>query len=139
MEVQRFGPFGRPIVAGCTTPTRPLSELIEKILKPIVETQKSYVKDDWEYLSHLPNSIDEPCNLFSCDVTSLYTSIPHDLGLEAAKYWLAKRRDLVDNRFTDEFILESLEFILKNNNFHFNEVMYNQTIGTAMGQIFAPP
>ena len=29
----------RPIVAGCSTPTKPLSELIEKILKPIVETQ----------------------------------------------------------------------------------------------------
>ena len=36
----------RPIIAGCTTPTRSLSEILEKILKPIVEKQKSYVKDD---------------------------------------------------------------------------------------------
>ena len=26
---------------------------------------------------------DYPCVLASCDVVSLYTSIPHDLGLEA--------------------------------------------------------
>ena len=37
---------GRPIVVGCTTPTRHLSEFIEKLLKPLVEAQKSYIKND---------------------------------------------------------------------------------------------
>ena len=129
----------RPIIAGCATPTKPLSELLEKILKPIVETQKSFIKDDWAYLKHLPKNTTDPCTLFSCDVTSLYTSIPHDLGLKAIEYWLNKRRDLVNPRFSNNFILESLKFILENNNFLFDNTMYSQCIGAAMGQICAPP
>ena len=35
--------------------------------------------------------------------------------------------------------MESLEFIFENNSFLFNNVIYDQRIGTAMGQIFAPP
>ena len=130
---------GRPIVAGCNTPTRHLSELIEKILKPRVETQKTFIKDDWDYLKQLPSHVDGAFNLFSCDVTSLYTSITHELGIEAINYWLNKRRDLIKTRFNNAFIIESLEFILKNNNFLFNNIMYNQRVGTAMGHIFAPP
>ena len=70
---------GRPIVAAWSASTLPLSELLEKILKPIVLTQKSYIKDDWDFLRQLPHTTDESSNLFSCDVTSLYTSIPHEL------------------------------------------------------------
>ena len=33
---------------------------------------------------------------------------------------------------------EALEFILKNNNFKFDEVFYNQTEGTAMGTKSGP-
>ena len=49
---------GRPIVAGYNTPTCYLSELIEKILKPIVETQRIYIKDDWDYLKQLPSQVE---------------------------------------------------------------------------------
>lgn len=130
---------GRPIVAGCATPTRHLSELIEKILKPLVETQKSYVKDDWDFLKRLPRQVDPSHKLFSCDISSLYTSIPLDLGVTAIRYWLEKRRSLIDPRFTDAFIIDSIIFMLKNNNFLFDNVMWNQLVGTAMGHIFAPP
>ena len=129
---------GRPIVAGCSTPTRGLSELISKILKPLVESQRSYVKDDWDVLGKLPHGTDGTHKLFGCDITSLYTSIPHELGLEAIRYWICRRRDLIDSRFTEEFILEAIELMLKNNNFKFDEEMFTQLIGTAMGHVFAP-
>ena len=129
---------GRPIIAGCTTPTRGLSVLISKILKPIVETQQSYVKDDWDVLGKLPRDTEGNHKLFGCDITSLYTSIPHELGLEAMKYWIRRRRDLIDERFSEEFILEAIELMLKNNNFKFDNEMYRQLVGTAMGHVFAP-
>ena len=129
---------GRPIVAGCSTPTRGLSELISKILKPIVESQDSYVKDDWDVLRKLPKNSDGQQKLFGCDITSLYTSIPHDLGLEAMIYWIRKRRDLIDSYFSEQFILDAIELMLRNNNFSFDNKMYNQLIGTAMGHVFAP-
>ena len=36
------------------------------------------------------------------------------------------------------FILESIKIILENNNFDFNDKMYTQVRGTAMGTKFAP-
>lgn len=128
---------GRPIVAGVNSPTRNLSDLIGKILSPIVPEQTTYIKDDWDYIRNLPAEIDFKCNLFGCDIKSLYTSIPHDLGLKAIKYWLNRCRHLVDKRFTNKFILDSIEFLLKNNNFYFDEFVLNQLTGTAMGSSFA--
>ena len=63
---------------------------------------------------------------------------PTFFGLEAIRYWIRKRRDLIDTRFSEDFILESIELMLKNNNFYFDNEMYRQLIGTAMGHVFAP-
>ena len=49
-EIMNIGPVadleGRPIVAGMTSPTRHLSDLIGKILSPLVNLQITYIKDD---------------------------------------------------------------------------------------------
>ena len=128
---------GRPIIAGTKAPTRHLSDLISEILRPIVPKQTSYVKDDWDYLRKIPRNLNGKYKLFGCDIQSLYTSIPHDLGLKAMEYWITRCRHLIQDRFSDEFILESIEFLLKNNNCVFNGEMYNQIKGTAMGASFA--
>ena len=130
---------GRPIIAGPSSPTQHLSKLLERILSPLVSHMKSYIKDDWDFLRKLPNKINYDCTLYSCDIVSLYSNITHDLGLTALKYWIEKLRAFIPERFTTNFILESAKFILNNNNFMFDSVMYKQIIGTAMGTIFAPP
>ena len=77
--------------------------------------------------------------IICCDVTSLYTSIPTRLGIQALDYWLTKLSHLVDTRFTKAFVIESVRFILENNFFEFNSIMWHQLCGTAMGKSFAPP
>ena len=77
--------------------------------------------------------------MYSCDIESLYTSIPTKLGLEAIKYWIMRKQSLIPRCFPKEFILESIEFILKSNIFLFDSKMFNQIFGTAMGTKFAPP
>ncbi len=119
-------------------PTQRLSEFLDTLLKPIVVHQKTYVKDDWDFLYKLPKEFKEPVSLYSYDITSLYTSIPHDLGLKAIEYWITKRNDLIPDRFSNNFILESAKFILENNNFFFDNILYKQVKGTAMGTKFAP-
>ena len=89
-------------------------------------------------LRKIPRELTEDCELLSCDIVSLYTSIPHELGLEALNYWLHKCKYLIPPRFSIEFILDAARFILCNNNFYFDEQMYLQLIGTAMGTDFAP-
>ena len=127
---------GRPIIAGPNSPTNHLGELLKKIISPLVPNFKSYIKDDWDFLRNLPNNIPYPCNLYSCDIKSLYTNISHDLGLKALNF--EKHKTDIDTCFTKEFILQSAKFVLNNNNFFFDTVLYKQLIGTAMGTDFAP-
>lgn len=131
---------GRPIVAGVNSPTQRLSALLEKLLTPIAQTAQTYIKDDWHFLKSLPKELNfDNITLYSVDIASLYTSISHELGIEAINYWITKKGNLIPDRFTKEFILESLKIVLENNNFIFNNQHYNQTEGTAMGTKCAPP
>ena len=130
---------GRPIIAGPVAPTQRLSELMEKLLSPLVPLLKSYVKDDWNFIDKLPRTTDFECELYSVDIVSLYTNIPHELGLQAISYYIDKYRDRIPRRFTKEFILESIKFVLTNNNFFFDGICRHQKEGTAMGSKMAPP
>ena len=49
--------------------------------------------------------------MYSCDISSLYTSIPTELGTEAISYWLDKKRELIPQRFKNDFIFELLKFL----------------------------
>ena len=86
-----------------------------------------------------PHESNEDNDLVSCDIVSLYTSILHELGITAMEYYIEKYRNLIPSRFTQEFIIESAQFVLQNNNFIFDNTMYHQKKGTAMGTKFAPP
>lgn len=128
----------RPIIAGPSCPTNRLSNLIDIILKPLCTCVPSFIRDDIHFLSKLPERSQTDCTLVTFDVSSLYTNIPHDLGISAIKYWVEKHRDKIDERFTLDFILDSVKFILENNTFYFNGTNYIQIKGTAMGTKFAP-
>ena len=76
-------------------------------------------------MQQLPTTLNYEATLYSCDIERLHTTIPTDLGLEAISYWLNDTSNLIVNRFSKDFVLELLEFILKNNNFKFDEIFYN--------------
>ena len=67
---------GRPTVGDPNSPSQGISGLLQKILSPIVSGLKTYIKDDWGFIRKLPSHVDYPCVFASCDVVSLYTSIP---------------------------------------------------------------
>ena len=68
----------------------------------------------------------------------LYSNIQYEYGLEAIEYWLDKFPESLHPRFSKEFVLESVKFMLENNNLNFDNEYFNQIKGTAMGTIFAP-
>ena len=96
--------------------------MTEILLKPLVPTLKTYIKDDWDFLRKLPTKIPFDSTMYSCDISSLYILIPTELGVEAISYWLHKKRELIPQRFTNDFIIESLKFVLKNNNVLFDDL-----------------
>ncbi|KAL5020728.1 hypothetical protein ScPMuIL_002188 [Solemya velum] len=128
----------RPIVAGPESETQRLSHFLDLILKPICEKIPSFVRDDMDFLNHIPPEVPDSTILASFDVTSLYTNIPHDLGLTAANFWIEKHRDLVDRRFKTDFLLSALQIVLEGNTFNFDGQTYEQMKGTAMGTKVAP-
>ena len=129
----------RPIYGGPKAVTEGASKLLDKILSPLVQCLKSYVKDEWNFVRTFPKHISFKAKLISCDIISLYSTIPTDLGLKALDYWIDRLRHMIPERFTKEFILELAKFVLCNNYCLFDETMWHQIIGTSMGSIFAPP
>ena len=128
---------GKPIVAGPNSQTQALSSLIEKILKYILPCLTTYIKYDWHLIKQLPGNLNYEVTLYLCDIESLYTSIPIDLGLEAILYWLNNKSNLISNRFTQNCLLQVLEFIWRINNVILVEICYNQREGNATGDKYA--
>ena len=127
----------RPIVAGHFCPTRPLSNLIDILLKTFLLHVKSYVGDNLGFLSKYSREKYEDTLLVTLDVVNLYANIPHTFGLDALDCWLENHPESLYSRFSKEFVLECPKFILQNNNMKFNSEFHNQSKGTAMGTIFA--
>ena len=96
----------RPIVAGPICPTRPLSNLIDILLKPFLLHVKRYSKDNLDFLSKCSRENYEDTLLVTFDVVNLYTNIPYTFGLEALDYWLENHPESSHARFNKEFALE---------------------------------
>lgn len=128
----------RPIVNNINCATSRLSYFIDKLIEPYITCVKGYTKDSFHFVDSLPNMISQSSFLINLDVTSLYTIIPHDFGLYAIQYWLKKFPHLLDSRFSVNFVLNSLEIILKNNTFTYKSRYFIQKSGVAMGTIVAP-
>ncbi|CAJ0950195.1 unnamed protein product [Ranitomeya imitator] len=129
-------PSGRPIVSGNGGLTENIGKMLDFYLKPIVETLPSYLRDTGDILSKILNINMEPDMwLVTLDVESLYTSIKHADGMEAANFFLSNS-DIDDH--LNRLLLSLLEFALTHNFFIFKEALYLQLQGTAMGAAFAP-
>ena len=74
--------------------------------------------------------------LCTLDITSLYTNIPHNEGIQSIKEMLAIHKPS-DSLPQNSYILKLLEVVLTNNHFEFNGKHF-QVSGTAMGTKLAP-
>lgn len=72
----------------------------------------------------------------TCDVSRLYSSIPHHMGLQPVEFFLNSVSNF--SVIHKEYILECLEFLLTHNLFSFDGVFYLQRCRAAMGAWFSP-
>ena len=87
-------------------------------------------------IDKIPYTVHSNCLIYTVDIESLYTNIPNSLGLTAIEYWLSKFPTFTE--YPSNFIISSIKFILENNFFSYNKVIYKQLNGVAMGSNFAP-
>ena len=75
-KIRKPTPVGRPIISGCDGPTEKLSSFVHKLLQPVAQQQKSYLKDTTDFVNFIEKTkVPVYAILVSMDVTSLYTNI----------------------------------------------------------------
>ena len=134
---------GRPIVSSVNSLTENLSQFLTKCIQPLTLKLNSYIKDTKDFLKrimknrHFANKTEY---LVTIDVKSLYTNIPTPQGISSCIYYIKKHRDSLPEFTPNCRILETLfKFVLENNYFNFEDRLYHQLFGTAMGTKMAPP
>ena len=80
--------------------THRLSNLIDILLHPFTKHVTSYLRDTTDFLNNISETVPKDTILASFDIESLYSNIPHALGLEAVDYWLEKYPETFSSRFT---------------------------------------
>ncbi|XP_063411202.1 uncharacterized protein LOC134694136 [Mytilus trossulus] len=136
-KIHKVNNPGRPIVSANGHPTEKISEFVDFHLRCHVENLPSHIQDTTDYLRKMEsmNPLPPETLLVTLDVTSLYTNIPHDDGIQSC-------REIWDSRNTleppTECLVQLLTLVLKCNNFTFNGDNYLQINGTAMGTKMAP-
>lgn len=132
-----IAPPGRPIVAGTNSIFQNLAIFLDKILQPAVMNIPSFLLDTGDFLNKISNlgPLPEGTRLCTMDVNSLYTAIPHELGIQCI-------RDTLDSMQLGDtfktFLITLLTIILKENYFQYLDKFYIQLQGTAMGSNVAP-
>ena len=128
---------GRPIVAGIGSLNERLGDWVDSQLQPLVLSLPGYLRDTKDLLNKLHEfAWSDHYRWISCDVTSLYSSIPHHLGIEAVKVFLKESGKF--SLVLQEFICQALEYLLKHNFFMFDGGYYLQKCGASMGAKFSP-
>jgi hypothetical protein len=91
----KFPVPGRPIVSANNSPTEKISQLADFFLQPLVATTRSYVKDTTDFIIKIEqiSGLKEDTILCTIDVSSLYTNIPNQEGIEACNKFLSTTRD----------------------------------------------
>uniref|UniRef100_K7G6Y6 Reverse transcriptase domain-containing protein n=1 Tax=Pelodiscus sinensis TaxID=13735 RepID=K7G6Y6_PELSI len=132
-KIHKPGHPGRPIISGIGTLTTGLSSYVDTLLKPFVTNTPSYLRDTTDFLRKLQNIDNLPNNtiLATMDVEALYTNIPHEDGLQAI-------RNTIPEDTTANLIADLCNFVLTHNYFRFENNLYLQISGTAMGTRMAP-
>ena len=118
-KIHKQGNPGKPIVSSNSHPTERISEFVDYHLKPLVQILPSHIKDTTHFLLKLQELGPLPDNalLVTLDVSSLYTNIPHNEGIEACRHFLNYR---LDKSLPTEHICDLIRMILTINNFSFN-------------------
>lgn len=135
-----LNPPGRPIVSTRGSLLEPQSIFLDSYLRPRIASIPSYIKDLSHFLHILSDNnqwASEPdLLLVTLDVVSLYTVIPQAQAHSVVMASLHQRGDLSEQQLN--LLSEFTSLTLYNNFFEFEDAIYLQCSGVAMGATCAP-
>lgn len=128
---------GRPISSAPSTITYHTSIYLNNILKPLLPLIPTICQSSSEALQSIKTqTFPSTAIICTADVKALYPSIPTALGLDCIQRLLE-----MSNKFTASkirMIIQLMRWVLTNNFIQFNDDIYLQIEGTAMGTPMAP-
>ena len=112
-----------------------MAKELAKILKPLVGKSPHHINSTQNFVEQVKHVTLAPGEcLSSYDVSALFTSVPVDPSLNIIKDLLEKDHTLKERTvLADSDIILLLEFCLKNTYFSFQDQVYEQVEGAAMG------
>ena len=127
----------RPIISNINTASYDLAKYLSKILTPL-STSEFTVKNSEDFIIKFKNQIvPTDYKIISFDVVSLFTSIPLDYTID-----LILRRIYVNKEIATEIPKKDMKTLLllctKQVHFTFNDEIYTQKDGVAMGSPIGP-
>lgn len=134
-------PPERPIISGSGSITENPSIFVEHFLKDIANKHPTYLQDTPDFLREIEtinqgNKLPENAMLVTMDVTALFTNTSQEEGAKAAEEALTEEAHI---KVTPQFIVRNLGLIQEYNIFEFDGQLWQQQVGSGMGQQHVPP
>ncbi len=125
----------RPIVTSIGSALYNTSKFLSQILSPLQNQNGFSVTNSMQFRNEISTiTISEDETMVSFDVVSLFTAIPVDKACTYIRTKLINDNTLSDRTQLDiDDILRLLEFVLSSSYFIYNDVVYKQIHGCAMG------
>jgi hypothetical protein len=132
---------GRPIVPSMTWMTFHLSQWLANQLNPLLLNCDWVLKDTYDLLASLKlineNDLPNTLRIASADVDALYPNMDINTGLQLIKEFIEELN--WENPQKREFLIKAMQFVLSKGYITFQNDIYQQTNGAAMGSPFVPP
>lgn len=123
----------RPIISQIQGPTYHLNRICDILLKETENRIPELIKDTREFLVKIHEmKIPENSLLVTLDIRSLYTNIPWEEGTDIVCTEYQKTHP-IHPPIPTQLLHKAIMFIMENNIFHFNNEIFQQLFGTAMG------
>jgi hypothetical protein len=140
-KIHKSGCPLRPIVSQISSPAYNLNKLLDYLLTTAEKSITNLLQDTTKFLQIIETLDPLPANciLFTIDVTSLYTVLPHDLIIkyvtemynDSINDWLKYSPDVAP--IPEDVLQQMIKIILNQTFFTFNKQEYLQNYGITMG------
>ena len=138
-KVHKDGKPLRPILSMVNSPQHATAQWIAKLLRPVAEKLGKYtLKDSFEFADTIKElKIPRNAHMASFDIKSLFTNVPVEETINICAQELY-HSDLEKPKIKEESFKELIKKVTTGVEFSFDDVMYRQVDGVAMGSPLGP-
>ena len=140
-KVHKTGYPIRPIISTIGSYQYQLSKYLARKIREARPQANSYIKDSFEFVKKIKDTVlekDKQYIMCSFDVESLYTNVPVEEAIEITLDFMYKTKKVIDVPFNREQLKTLLNLSIRDAPFRFQNKVYKQVDGVAMGNPLAP-